>query len=254
MSGEIEYSKPVLRNRVTTLIVDRVANDANPRCLDIGSGTGSLLSDIATHLPGASTSACDYTDELMQRPGQAVEIADLNHDTLPYADNSFDVVTCTEVVEHLENYRHLIREVFRVTSTGGHVIFSTPNVLNLQSRLRFLTFGFWNLFGPLPVNREESYSTVGHITPVPSFYLSHALAEAGFKGIDIIIDKHQKSSLVLMPFTWPFIKVFGWLARRKEVGKYQTIDESNVDFVEAMNSFDVLTGRTIILVASKPHH
>ncbi len=100
----------------------------------------------------------------MQVAGLKVDIANLNEESLPYPAESFDIVTCTEVIEHLENYRRLIREIFRVTKPGGSVIFSTPNILNLQSRLRFLFFGFWNLFGPLPVGRAETYSTVGHIT------------------------------------------------------------------------------------------
>ncbi|HTN66478.1 MAG TPA: class I SAM-dependent methyltransferase [Burkholderiaceae bacterium] len=137
--------------------------------LDIGSGTGALIQMIRLQHPTIEISACDYTDSLMTVPGQNVDIANLNEDALPYAAETFDLVTCTEVIEHLENYRKLIREVFRVTKSGGAAIFTTPNVLNLQSRLRFFFFGFWNLFGPLPIGRAEHYSTVGHITPVPIF-------------------------------------------------------------------------------------
>ncbi|MEX0942931.1 MAG: class I SAM-dependent methyltransferase [Pseudomonadales bacterium] len=219
------------------------------RLLDIGSGTGALISLMQVAHPGLATAACDYTDTLMTLPDQKVEVTDLNEMALPYEAEHFDLVTCTEVIEHLENYRHLVREVFRVTRPGGTAIFSTPNVLNLNSRIRFFLFGFWNLFGPLPIGRDESYSTVGHITPVSYFYLAHALAEAGFTVAGFEVDKLQRSAVPKLMLWWPFIGLFGWLARRREARKYQTINAGNRVLVETMNSWKMLLGRTIVVVA-----
>lgn len=217
--------------------------------LDIGSGTGALIRSIREAHPTIRTFACDYTSALMKIENQKVEITNLNDDTLPYESNTFDLVTCTEVIEHLENYRKLIREVFRVTKPGGAAIFTTPNVLNLQSRLRYFHSGFWNLFGPLPVGRAETYSTMGHITPVSYFYLAHALSEAGFVVRSLEIDKPQRSAIAKLWLYWPFIAFFGFLARRREVRKYRTIDQSNVDFVRSINSLPMLLGRTIVVMA-----
>jgi SAM-dependent methyltransferase len=222
------------------------------RYLDIGSGTGSLIRLVREAHPGIETHACDYTDSLMTVPGQTVDIANLNEGALPYVSETFDLVTCTEVVEHLENFRRLLREIFRVTKPGGIAILTTPNVLNLQSRLRFFSFGFWNLFGPLPVGRAESYSSVGHITPVSYFYLSHAIAEAGFKLDGFEIDKVQRSAIPKLLVMWPIIALFGLLAKRREIRKYKTIDASNSAIVDAMNGVKMLLGRTIIVVARRP--
>lgn len=164
--------------------------------------------------PNIETYACDYIDSLMKVTGQKVDIANLNEDNLPYADECFDLVTCTEVIEHLENYRRLVREVFRVTKPGGAAIFTTPNVLNLQSRIRFLFFGFWSLFGPLPIGRAESYSTVGHITPVSYFYLAHALSESGFALSQLEIDKPQRTAMPKLLVLYPFIALFGFFAKQ----------------------------------------
>lgn len=222
------------------------------RHLDIGAGTGALITLLQDTHPGMATHACDYTDSLMRVSGQKVDIANLNDEALPYVSETFDLVTCTEVVEHLENYRRLVREVFRVTKPGGAAIFTTPNVLNLQSRLRFLFFGFWNLFGPLPVGRAESYSTIGHITPVSYFYLAHALAESGFVLSPLEIDKPQRSAMPKLLICWPFIALFGFLSMRREIRKYKTVDQSNKTIVETMNSVKMLLGRTIIVVAHRP--
>jgi SAM-dependent methyltransferase len=59
-----------------------------------------------------------FYDELME--------LDLTSSRLPFADGSFDVVTCVEVIEHLERGAglRLLDELERV---GRHVIVSTPN-------------------------------------------------------------------------------------------------------------------------------
>jgi ubiquinone/menaquinone biosynthesis C-methylase UbiE len=104
--------------------------------LDVGSGTGELLRLVRAHYPFRSF-GCDYTDKLARVPGLKIDTVDLNREPLPYADNGFALVTCVETIEHLENYRQVIREIYRVLRLGGVAVFSTPNILNLRSRLRF---------------------------------------------------------------------------------------------------------------------
>lgn len=239
-------------------ILDKVAalarahvSPAGAKALDIGAGAGRLIPRLKAALPGIETYACDYIDTLMEEPGQKVDLADLSEDPLPYPGETFDLVTCTEVVEHLENYRRLARETYRVTKPGGTAIFSTPNILNLQSRLRFMFFGFWKLFGPLPIGRAESFSTVGHINPVSFFYLAHALAEAGFEIQPLEIDKIQRSGVPRLVLLWPFIAFFGALARRRETHHYETVNAGNLAIVKSLNSWKMLLGRTIIVVALK---
>lgn len=241
----------------TDRILDKVAELAAPhlgaavRHLDIGSGTGALIQLLRARQPALTSSACDYTDALMQLPGQRVDVVDLNGGVLPYANGSFSIVTCTEVVEHLENYRHALREMQRVLRPGGVAIITTPNVLNLQSRLRYLGFGFWNLFGPLPVARAERYSTAGHITPVPYFYLALALAEAGFAVDGFHVDKFQRSAMPKLLLWWPWIAAMSRLATARERSHYRTVDASNAQFVKATNTWRMLLGRTLIVVARK---
>lgn len=67
--------------------------------------------------------------------------ADLSWDKLPYPDNSFDAVLGWEVIEHLENPPHFLRELHRIIKPTGLVILSTPNVDHLHNRLKFLFSG-----------------------------------------------------------------------------------------------------------------
>lgn len=220
------------------------------RHLDIGAGHGELIKRMREVL-NVQSSVCDYTDALMKLPDQKVDIANLNHEPLPYADATFDVVTATEVIEHLEDYRQVLREIYRVLKPGGVCILSTPNVLNLNSRLRFLGFGFYNLFGPLPVKNSALYSTGGHINQVSWFYVAHSLLDAGFACVSPHIDHRQRSGMAKLIFLYPFIKLMGAWAMHRERTRVKTLDEANEPLVRAMNSIDMLLGRTIITKSVK---
>jgi 2-polyprenyl-3-methyl-5-hydroxy-6-metoxy-1,4-benzoquinol methylase len=168
--------------------------------LDVGSGTGELLRLVRAHYPFRSF-GCDYTDKLLCVPGAEIQTVDLNREPLPYNGNRFALVTCIETVEHLENYREVVREIYRVLQPGGVAVFSTPNILNLRSRLRYLSSGFYNLFGPLAPDESAIHTTRGHINPVSWFYLSHALLSAA------LFWHFRSSSFLCTPPTGLFITV-----------------------------------------------
>jgi ubiquinone/menaquinone biosynthesis C-methylase UbiE len=227
------------------------ANELHGDHLDIGSGNGDLLRLLAANFPLRSF-ACDYTDQLMKVPGQKVEIVDLNCQPLPFDDSRFALVTCIETIEHLENFRELVRETWRILQPDGLAVFSTPNILNLRSRWRFLTSGFYNLFGPLALDERKIHSTRGHINPLSWFYLAHALRSAGFENLQLSVDKYQRRSFLAFPFLALPIYLGDRIVRHRDIDTYRTLDERNIDIVRAMNSFDLLFGRTIIVTATKP--
>lgn len=219
--------------------------------LDVGSGSGVLIDRITRQFP-VTARACDYRGDLLLVEGVSVDVVNLNAEPLPYPDGSFDVVTCTEVIEHLEHYRAALREMARVLRPGGVLVITTPNVLNLRSRLRYLLFGFFNMFGPLPLEDDRHHSTYGHINPVAYFYLAHALSGAGFRDISVSVDKRQRRSFVSLALLWAPIRLFSALAlRREKRAKRRTVDARNESFVRAMNSTDVLLGRTIVVGCRK---
>ena len=219
--------------------------------LDAGAGNGELIDRVMREFP-VTAHACDYRADLMTLGDLKVDVADLNHDPLPYPNEYFDLVTCTEVIEHLEDHRSVLREIARVLRPGGVFVVSTPNVLNLRSRLRYLFFGFFNMFGPLRLGDDRHHSTHGHINPVGYFYLAYALHTAGFREISASVDKLQRRSWIALVLLWLPLRIFTAISMKKERGKYHTLDQANEPFVRAMNTTDLLLGRTIIVGCRKP--
>jgi SAM-dependent methyltransferase len=110
------------------------------RILDLSCGGGHTARMLAAR--GASVVATEYGSFChLGADILSVGGVDLNS-RLPFKSACFDGVNLTEVIEHIENQPQLIREIARVLKPDGVVVISTPNVLNVHSRLRFLFTGF----------------------------------------------------------------------------------------------------------------
>lgn len=64
-------------------------------------------------------SGCDYTDQFLKTYAVDLEIVDLNKGSLPYADDTYDLITSTEVIEHVENDHFILREAARIFGKEG---------------------------------------------------------------------------------------------------------------------------------------
>jgi ubiquinone/menaquinone biosynthesis C-methylase UbiE len=251
-AGFQEFSTSAIHEAILRATEEVLPRDLTGKYLDLGSGKGELLSQVATRFPALQSFACDCTDTLMKRANQKVEVADLNHESLPFGSDEFNLVTCSETLEHLENYWRVLREVFRVLRPGGVAVFTTPNILNLRSRFRFFSSGFYNLFGPVMPDEKDVFSPRGHITPVSWFYLANALLSVGFQEVALTVDKYQRGSFLPFVLLSAPIRLSNRLALRREEKKFQTVGQKNANTVRAINSTDLLLGRTLVVRARKP--
>jgi len=86
--------------------------------------------------------------------------ADLEKDRFPF-DKKFDVVVSNQVIEHLLNKDHMIKEVYRVLKPGGIFILSTENISSFDNILSLL-------LGQEPVSQHT-----GHDFHTNSFLSPH---------------------------------------------------------------------------------
>lgn len=99
------------------------------RCLEVGAGLGVLSQMLCAH--GVRYSGIEIDPEACEQAQHRVGSRDLiqqadAHD-LPFADNSFDVIVCLEVLEHLQDYRRALSEIHRVLQPSGKLIASIPH-------------------------------------------------------------------------------------------------------------------------------
>lgn len=110
--------------------------------LDIGCGDGTKTSMYAQILGAEVIRGVDLSDESIKKASKQfpVKKVDMECDTLPYQDESFDFVICDEVLEHLKNIFWALGEADRVLKTGGHLLITVPNLAALHNRI-LLFFG-----------------------------------------------------------------------------------------------------------------
>jgi SAM-dependent methyltransferase len=94
------------------------------RVLDVGCGPGALTIELARRLGAPAVSAVDPAEQFAAAarercPGVDVRVGAAEH--LPFADDEFDVALAQLVVHFMTNPSAGIREMARVTRTGGAV-------------------------------------------------------------------------------------------------------------------------------------
>lgn len=117
-------------------------SDAPVTVLEIGSFLGALC--VALAKLGYHVTATDIPEFISNRNLQrtfqdhhiAFDASNLRTYSLPYADESFDVVIMCQVLEHLNfNPLPVINEINRVLKTGGLLYLAVPNLASLHNRL-----------------------------------------------------------------------------------------------------------------------
>jgi SAM-dependent methyltransferase len=116
------------RRRIIQYLIERICttlNNPNPRILDVGCGTGAnlkMLSDYGSaEGVDISPQAVDFCRE---RGLDSVKLGAIEQ--LPYEDDSFEIVTALDVVEHLDDDLAGLREMRRVLRRDGRLLVFVP--------------------------------------------------------------------------------------------------------------------------------
>jgi len=109
--------------------------------LDVGCGDGSFTVLIKQATEAKEAVGIEIAKEAViaaQHKGIKAIQLDIDTNQFPFNDGSFDLVYCGEIIEHLFNPDHLLREVHRVLKPGGIALISTPNLAGWPNRLALL--------------------------------------------------------------------------------------------------------------------
>lgn len=111
------------------------------RVLEVACGRGGFSRLLASR--GARMFGSDFSSMALRiahqkkgggetQSGSCMALAQADAQSLPYADDSFDIVVSCETIEHLPDPSAALREMARVTHSGGVLFLTTPNYFNLM--------------------------------------------------------------------------------------------------------------------------
>lgn len=214
--NEKRYSEHIQETDVNDKRIEIVTSllPAEGSLLEIGVWHGKNTASFKQRFKG-KVYGMDLTLEIMKNAIPLLEEAkacDVGKDVFPWADASFDVVVCTEVIEHIFDTDHLLAEIYRVLKPGGSLVISTPNLASLTNRI-LLGVGGWQ---PLATDVSARVSNYGNPFKKNLIPAGH-VRDFTFKAFIDILNAHKlkPETIVSIPVVakQPFAFVEGLICR-----------------------------------------
>ena len=120
-----------------TFDFNRININPEGTMLDLGCGEGRHIFGLMEKFPDLKCIGLDPHIESLDKAFEGLKFLESISNTktnflsgsaysLPFSDDSFDLVVCSEVLEHLHDYKDAIKEINRVLKPGGQFLASVP--------------------------------------------------------------------------------------------------------------------------------
>ena len=114
---------------VVELAVSKINIFSKKHILDVGCGTGDLLNILIQNEIGETHLGIDYAstaERVVKSINENIDFlfGDLYELNLP---QKYDLVFCTEVIEHVATPRKFVEKILQTMDTGGHLIITVPD-------------------------------------------------------------------------------------------------------------------------------
>ena len=172
-----------LRDVIERAGIDPVSSDA----LDVGCGGGLMAEDVArsgfrVHGIDPSAPSIETARRHAAQAGLEIDYSVGTGEQLPFADDSFDVVYCCDVLEHVDNIDRVIAESARVLRPGGLYFYDTIN-RTLPAKLVMIKLAQeWNATSWMQPNTHD-YSQFIKPAELRACLHRHGLAEQQSTGL-----------------------------------------------------------------------
>lgn len=129
--GVKHYHREYEEMYIAKPLMDAITPQVTPLILDVATGTGRVPLSMARHQNfQGHTIGVDLSRKMLHYatenfyPYESATFIWCPAETLPFSDNSFDVVTCLEALEFMSNPIEVVKEMVRVLRPGGLLLTS----------------------------------------------------------------------------------------------------------------------------------
>lgn len=140
-------SRSCKSEKVLAVLHDFLGEDLSTyTCLDVGCSQGGITHQITPHFKwtiGIDPDHGAIQNAIQSSRSQRVGFATASGYCLPFPDQSFDVIICAQVYEHVLDQPGLASEIWRVLRPGAICFFSGPNRLAFMEEHYWLPFLSW---------------------------------------------------------------------------------------------------------------
>ena len=165
-----DHSRAMLADEVAAGWFARAGRPQAPRVLDLGCGAGDSVDLFRSLDPNVRWTGADVEDspEVAQRTRTDAEFVTFDGLRLPFADRSFDLVYCKQVLEHVRHPAPLLAEVARVLRPEGALVGSTSHLEAFHSRSvwNYTPYGLMLLLGEAGLELVEVRPVIDAFTLV----------------------------------------------------------------------------------------
>lgn len=166
-----DVRRTLIFHKIISALVQRNALAAR-RGLEVGTGYGGPILSYARLLPQVMWYGVEHPNrqylreesywQLFEQQACHLQTCDIANQALPFENESFGLITFSEVLEHLppEKILFVLGELRRVLCRGGWLVASSPNQVSLACRIRTL---LGKSMFDLPIPLEHAGGTFGHI-------------------------------------------------------------------------------------------
>ena len=181
------------RRLIASLIEGEYGRDGGLRILDIGCGTGAMLDELA---PFGDVVGADFAPEALafcRERGDHYPLTRADVRRLPFASDSFDVVTAMDIIEHIDDDKAAAGEINRVLKPGGRLFVTVPAFPSLWS---------------------EHDEALHHYRRYTAPHLKDV-----FQRVGLSVPKLSYTVTSLFPPIWAYRQISNRLPRRRENGE-----------------------------------
>lgn len=193
--------------KILGLIKTNQQSDQEFNLLDVGCGTGRYLTRF---LSLGKTVGVDISRSMLQQAKEntngRARLIQADAENLPFKNNTFDVVTCSYLLENLngleDNPKKVINEMYRVTKNKGQIIFTVetwylmPNiisyVMSFLKRKRPLNFYSVKKIKELTKELDIQSIKIHGLSPITVFFPWARASASMTKSIERIDNKLEK--------------------------------------------------------------